>query len=76
MNDQNIKDALQKLVAHGGSIHWRGIYSPLGCEEELFKLGYAKRDPIIIPGMDKKGAKITEEGIAFLKRGSEAPAAS
>jgi len=36
-----------------------------------FKLGqtrYAKRDPIIIPGMDKKRAKITEAGLAFLRQ--------
>jgi hypothetical protein len=69
----DLKTALQKLVDNG-SIHWRGIYSPLGCEEELFTLGHAKRDPILIPitGMNKKGAKITKEGIAFLKRASEA----
>lgn len=74
-----IKRALQKLHDKGGTIHWRSIYSPLKCEEELFKLGYAKRDPIAIPGMDKKGATITAEGEEFLKSlkdGSEAEFAS
>lgn len=68
MTDIHLRTALQKLAASGGSIHWRGLRSPLGCEQELFRLGYAERDPIVIPvaGMSKKGAKITAEGRAFL----------
>lgn len=69
MTDIHLRTALQKLAASGGSIHWRGLRSPLGCEQELFRLGYAERDPIIIPvaGMSKKGAKITDLGLKFLR---------
>lgn len=66
----DIRFALLKLAESGG-IHWRGIYSPQDARKNV-QTRYAKRDPIIIPGMDKKRARITEAGIAFLRQQADA----